>query len=57
MKDRKHFMSFKKKAIYYGKLDDGTMYYMVAKGDGTDKYFVELKDAMNYVSNLRKEQK
>ena len=54
---RKRFMSYKKKVIYYGKLDDGTIYYMVSNGDGTDKYFTDLEDAMNYVSNLRKDQK
>lgn len=54
---RKHFMSHKKKAIYYAKLDDGTICYMVAKGDGTDEYFISWKDAMDYIDKVRKDQK
>ena len=49
MTKHKVFMSYKHRAIWYGVDDDGDIYYMVAKGDGTDEYFVDWKDAMNWI--------
>lgn len=50
---REHFMSYKRKAIYYNRLDDGTVCYMVAKGDRTDEYFADWKDAMDYIDRMK----
>lgn len=43
MKD-KRFMSYKGHVIWYNEYG-----YMVAKGDGTDEYFSDWKDAMEYI--------
>lgn len=52
MGKRKRFMSYKKKVIFYEKLDDCTMCYMVAKGDGTDEYFIDWRDAIAYIDKI-----
>ena len=40
------FMSYKGKAIWYSPVSDC---YMVARGDGTDEYFSDWKDAMKWI--------
>ena len=47
------FMSHKGKRIWYRKTDDGDIIYMVAKGDGTDEYFLDWKDAMNWINERK----
>ena len=47
MKDKK-FMSCAGHAIWVGETGEGDLIYMVAKGDGTDEYFADWKDAMEY---------
>ena len=44
----KHFMSVAGRAIWYTRTNDGDVVYMVAKGDGTDKYFSDWRDAAQY---------
>ena len=41
------FLSHRNHAIWYG---DGV--YMVAKGDGTDEYFTDWKDAMKWIDQI-----
>jgi len=47
MKD-KVFMSYKKHRIWYRIAEDGIV-YMVAHGDGTDEYFTNFEDAMDWI--------
>ena len=49
----KNFLSHKGKAIRWDKLDDGTIYYLVAKGDGTDEFFSDWKDAMKWIDERK----
>lgn len=42
------FMSVAGRAIWYSKTGEGDIIYMVAKGDGTDKYFTDWHDAMEW---------
>lgn len=51
MKYGKHkiFMSWHGKRIWYTKSEDGDVVYMVAKGDGTDEYFSDWKDAAAWI--------
>lgn len=51
MKDRL-FMSYRHHAIWYG-----CGAYMVAKGDGTDYYFSNHKDAMNKIDEIEDRKK
>ena len=46
-RDRK-FMSVAGRAIWYTRTNDGEVLYMVAKGDGTDEYFTDWREAMKY---------
>ena len=50
----KVFMSYKGKRIWYTKSDDGEILYMVAKGDGTDEYFTDWRDAMDWIETHTK---
>ena len=43
------FMSHNGKRIWYTITPDGDVLYMVAKGDGTDKYFTDWEEAMNWI--------
>ena len=49
----KVFMSYRKKAIRWDRLDDGTIFYMVAKGDRTDEFFSDWNDAMEYIDKIK----
>ena len=48
MKDRV-FMSYKHHRIWYNFDNDGTIYYMVARGNGTDEYFMSFEKAMEWI--------
>lgn len=50
------FMSHNGSRIWYGRTGDGDIFYMVAKGDGTDQYFVDWRDAMDWIDE-RKERR
>lgn len=50
----KVFMSHRGKRIWYAKdTETGDVLYMVAKGDGTDEYFLNWRDAMNYIDEVK----
>lgn len=44
----KRFMSCYGRAIWFGQDDDGNIFYMVARGDGTDEIFATWQEAMAY---------
>lgn len=52
MKD-KVFMSYNGKRIWYNVMEDGTIYYMVARGDGTDEYFTSWEAACEWIDNRK----
>ena len=47
------FMSHRGKRIWYSRLESGDIIYMVANGDGTDKYFTDWKDAMEWINQIK----
>ena len=53
----KVFMSHMGKRIWYTVSDDGSVMYMVAKGDGTDKYFSDWRDAFEWIEQKKGEKK
>ena len=49
----KVFMSHMGKRIWYTKMDNGDVWYMVAKGDGTDELFADWRDAMKWIEQKK----
>lgn len=47
----KIFMSYRHHSIWYT-INKGTIYYMVALGDGTDKYFDDFAKAMDWIDTV-----
>ena len=45
------FMSHRRRRIWYSRSEDGDVLYMVARGDGTDQYFTDWEDAMNWIDD------
>ena len=56
MSKDKVFMSHMGKRIWYNRTPDGDVYYMVARGDGTDEIFLDWHDAFKWIEE-RKEKK
>jgi hypothetical protein len=55
--DKDHvFMSYNGRRIWV-RIVNLEPVYMVAKGDGTDEYFTDWKDAMEWIDAKRKERK
>ena len=48
------FMSHNGKRIWYTRTPEGDTLYMVAKGDGTDEYFTDWRDAMKWIDEHKK---
>lgn len=48
------FMSHNGSRIWYTRTGDGDVVYMVAKGDGTDQYFLDWKDALKWIDERKK---
>lgn len=51
------FMSYRHKRIWVSKVENCEFFYMVAKGDGTDEYFKDWKDAMDWIDEKQDKRK
>ena len=47
-------MSYAGRRIWYIVLDDGQIVYSVAKGDGTDEYFTDYRDAFEWIEKHKR---